>query len=142
MRKNGFLLGILGVAAIVGMTLTGCGDDSGGKKDSAVAQDLSVPTGTNCAGILSCSIQCGSQGATCIESCISKGTTAAQSTFGAITACGIAACEVSTADGGSADGGGAACASATDTSAACVACATAAAQSATCASEISACENS
>jgi hypothetical protein len=143
MRTQSKLSRILGLVSLTGvMVLAACGGGGGAKEDLEMKPDLSAPSqGTSCSMLLLCADEAGSS-ATAIQACLAAASPAAQTSFGAIEACGIAACTVAPDGGATDDGGGPACASTTDTSPGCVACATAAAQTTACASFVSVCENS
>jgi hypothetical protein len=114
----------------------GCDDDTSMmvQPDMSIPPDLRVKTGPDhCLKVAMC-VQACNGGQTCINACVSNGTSAAQMKYQALAMCGISGC-LSPPDGG----GSPACSSAMDPSAGCVACAAAYGQSAACSTQLSAC---
>jgi hypothetical protein len=99
----------------------GCGDDTttAASIDMAMPHDLSAAAGDmakiqNCAGILSCAFACGTD-QTCAAACIANAVTAAQTRFGALSACVLETC-------GPGDGGMHSCPVPPDNSTTCTNC--------------------
>ena len=119
----------------------GCGGSSSAEPDAQFNADLGV--GQSCFAIAECAFQCTAGDGTCVETCVGKGTPAAQQAYAALTTCAYELC-LGASDGGApvADGGGlGACTSETDQSAGCIQCVQNQMQTPTCASFATSCAN-
>lgn len=124
-KKLAILVPVLAVLALALAPMIGCGGDDTSEPDMSV-------TPSTCTQVALCAQSC--TDAACVAACTAKGTSTAQTKFGAVQACGLTSCTMP------GDAGAAKCSGQTDTSATCFACAAAAAANTSiCGTQLSAC---